>query len=569
MIWNKRWLSILALLTPMALSSQDEPASLRGIVADLQTSEGIPGASVLLTGIVDNKAVRLTTKTTAGGQFRFEKVAPSDGYWILVDHGDQHVQAVYPPRGVNGTGKPIPVSAGEQIQDIRIGMVATGEISGRVLDSGGKPMSDAQVSAMVRCYTQGVDQLGGNRGFGFVRTNRRGEYRISGLPPGPTYLYVIIQNIGGNWDLVPLTLGGVLERTPQFESSGYPPLYYPGTADEHAAEVIYLKAGERKSNVDVVVKKVNTRRVNGSLIDAQSGAAVLSAQLVLIQQGWMPGYPPYRTLSTSNGRFDLRGVLPGTYYLITAKTGGPPRLTGRIAIEVDEKNVEGLVIPLNEDVNLSGRVTLEGSLGTATPNPSRVAVMLTPTPPATPGPAHFPVSWREIFTLPPVYSESVNGLLDFRGIPSWDYAINISHPFEDSYVKTIRLGGLALPSSRMTINGPVGGELEVVLGAPAGRIEGQVLDSARNPAGALNVVLIPEQRERRDLYRQVWTDDQGNFQMKNLPPGDFQVFAWEDVDNEMWFDRDFLVLYEGQGVPVRIAEGSRISLKVQAIPRWF
>jgi hypothetical protein len=71
-------------------------------------------------------------------------------------------------------------------------MVPTGEISGRVLNAEGKPVSGANVSAQHPRYRQGVAAL-----FSVsrtVQTNRLGEYKINGLPPEPLYLEVGIVN---------------------------------------------------------------------------------------------------------------------------------------------------------------------------------------------------------------------------------------------------------------------------------------------------------------------------------------------------------------------------------------
>jgi hypothetical protein len=111
-------------------------------------------------------------------------------------------------------------------------------------------------------------------------------------------------------------------------------------------------------------------------------------------------------------------------------------------------------------------------------------------------------------------------------------------------------------------------ELEVVLAAPGARVDGQVLDRMERPAVALRVVLIPEDRERRSLYRHTWTDEDGRFQMKNLSPGNYDLFAWEFVENEMWLDRDFLRLYEDKGVAIRLEKGRRALVTLHTIPPW-
>jgi hypothetical protein len=354
------------------------------------------------------------------------------------------------------------------------------------------------------------------------------------------------------------------------ETSGYPFSYFPGTSDGDAAQVLYLKAGEHKGNIDIVVSKVHTRRVRGSIVDARTGNPIRFAQLGLMNSRSRLENAPsplYRTVAITDGRFDLRSVLPGRYDLVVESAS--PRLIGHLVLDVNEDDIEGLFVPLRAGLDLSARVSGEASSGVEKIDISRARVTLKPQLPAVVGPTHIPAARAETLAFPPVTAAPTNGLLVLRGIQPWRYSVEVSHPFDDAYVKSIRLGSVDVLARGLTVEGPFAEQLEVVLASPGGRIEGQVLDAKDMPADILRVVLIPDQRERRDLYRHVWTDNAGRFEMRNLPPGDYQLFAWEFVDNEMWLDRDFLRLYEGKGIPVRLEEGGRRILKVNAIPPWF
>ncbi len=497
----------------------------------------------------------------------FEKVPPSTGYWLIASHGEEHLPAVYQQRGLSGAGKLISVRAGEQLRDLSIALFATARISGRVVDTAGRAISDAQVLPMSIRYQHGAGTLSSMKSP--ARTNRRGEYRLSGLPPGPLYLQVVISNASGSSDLLSWLPTG-FAQLPRMESSGYPLSYFPGTSDGDAAQVLYLRAGEERGNVDIVASKVHTLRVRGSIVDARTGETIRFAQLCLMdarRRSENPSGSLYRTVAITDGRFDLRGVLPGTYDLVVESNSH--RLVGHIVLEVKEDNIEGLLVPVRAGVDLSVRVSGEVSPGVQKIDISRARVTLKPQPPAAVGPPHIPAAATEALAFPPVAASRNNGLLVLRGIQPWRYSVEVSHPFDDAYVKSIRLGSVNVIARGLTVEGPFDEELDLVLAAPAGRIEGQVFDSKNMPADMLRVVLIPEQRERRDLYRNVWTDDAGRFEIRNLPPGDYRLFAWEFVDQDAWLDSDFLRLYEAKGIPVRLQEGSRRILNVVAIPPWF
>jgi hypothetical protein len=38
----------------------------------------------------------------------------------------------------------------------------------------------------------------------------------------------------------------------------------------------------------------------------------------------------------------------------------------------------------------------------------------------------------------------------------------------------------------------------------------------------------------------VSTDPSGGFQFDHVPPGEYKIFAWTDVDNDAWYEADFM-----------------------------
>jgi hypothetical protein len=78
------------------------------------------------------------------------------------------------------------------------------------------------------------------------------------------------------------------------------------------------------------------------------------------------------------------------------------------------------------------------------------------------------------------------------------------------------------------------------------------------------VALIPDQRDRHDLYKFVITDANGQFMFPSVAPGSYKVFAWENVEQFSWFDPAVLAPYEGHGMPV--TESSSVTLDLKVIP---
>jgi hypothetical protein len=54
--------------------------------------------------------------------------------------------------------------------------------------------------------------------------------------------------------------------------------------------------------------------------------------------------------------------------------------------------------------------------------------------------------------------------------------------------------------------------------------------------------------------------------MKGIAPGEYKVFAWENVEFDAYKDPDFLRRYEDAGKPVTVAEGGKLAVQLQLIP---
>jgi hypothetical protein len=88
-------------------------------------------------------------------------------------------------------------------------------------------------------------------------------------------------------------------------------------------------------------------------------------------------------------------------------------------------------------------------------------------------------------------------------------------------------------------------------------------------APGATVVLIPQEQERRDqttFYRTIGTDQSGNFTIKNVVPGEYRIYAWEDIEPGAYYDPDFIKPLEANGEKVSIAENGNQSVQLKLIP---
>lgn len=77
------------------------------------------------------------------------------------------------------------------------------------------------------------------------------------------------------------------------------------------------------------------------------------------------------------------------------------------------------------------------------------------------------------------------------------------------------------------------------------------------PQGALAGVL--------SFYALAAVDENGAFEMKGLTPGEYRLYAFEDLAQGAWYDPAFLTPYLERGAPVELREGGKVDVTLQAI----
>jgi hypothetical protein len=276
-----------------------------------------------------------------------------------------------------------------------------------------------------------------------------------------------------------------------------------------------------------------------------------------------------------NGRFD-GAAAPGVFQ-IRALQG---EFAGRVIIDVGNRDLD-VIVPLRPLTSVTGRVRVEDTVNDAVDLTGlQVAIRTAPTtqfvapvasdgnfriervmagdyrvyvPPLVPAPA-VPVPARPELASP---------------IATPTLAATLSPVLENAYVKTILAGRTDLINGLLRVEGvePVD-SFEIVLGLRGASIEGRALNARQEPVSLATVVLLPDGQPpfRPDRHKTFTTDESGRFQFRGLPPGEYRLLAWEDVDPGAWFSTSFLSSYEGTAVQLRLTEGDRRALDVSVIP---
>jgi len=289
---------------------------------------------------------------------------------------------------------------------------------------------------------------------------------------------------------------------------------------------------------------VRSRRVKGVVVNADTGQLLSGNPEFLLTGSTVMMFPPMSTRPASG--FDLQGILPGKYTLNTTLGN----LKGSATFEVTDRDVD-VTIPVSAGFSLAGRVVVEGAL-----DPTSLRINLRLDPNVGPGPAQPAVVGRD-------------GSFALQGVIPGNYRLGVSPVLQNAFVKFMRLGEIDVLNPGFHLDGPSSTPVTIVINTNPGELEGQAVNDRNEPIPTAMVVLVPEmalRTMRRDLFKNIAADASGRFSFKTITPGNYKLFAWEDVETSAWLNAEFLREFEMRGMSVQIGEGGRIQLNVAVIP---
>jgi hypothetical protein len=72
-------------------------------------------------------------------------------------------------------------------------------------------------------------------------------------------------------------------------------------------------------------------------------------------------------------------------------------------------------------------------------------------------------------------------------------------------------------------------------------------------------------RSMSPLVREGLAFKYGHFLLRGIPPGDYKIFCWDEVEDGAWEDPDFLKAFEKQGQSVSMEEAGSKTVDVVTI----
>lgn len=489
-----------------------------------------------------------TVRTDSSGAFQFTQVAPGR-YTVRADHIG-FVTAGYG----QDLSKQLPVTTftvgpGQDLLKIDITLGAAGIICGTVTDGDNDPMEGSQVTAISLHYVRGGSRQEVQTRT--VSTDDQGNYRLFGLVPGFYYVRAFS----------PSAFGVNLKSATSFA-----PTYYPGTTQVDGAQRIQVAPGTETCGIRFSLSTQSSHKITGTVIDA-SGTSESRRAVVQLSYGSNPGSMfQIANASNADGTFSLNGI-PSGEYIISARLIGssqqPSPSTGPPEISAGYAHVRVIDADVQMNVTVTGPSEIKGKIivsGSQAPPPQAVRVSL------------LSQGGGNIFGGPGQNAVSdASGNFDIRGVGQGEYNFNVFIPSEGAlYLKQVTCASKDYSLQPLTIESPLTlSDCVITLGADAGSISGQVMDNAV-PVPGLVILAIPETRALRSVARYVTTartDDNGQFTLAGVIPGDYLVYAMQYNDEQSYFAPDFADtnVNDAERVTVHASESKTVNPKPPAV----
>jgi hypothetical protein len=300
-------------------------------------------------------------------------------------------------------------------------------------------------------------------------------------------------------------------------------------------------------------------------VNTLTGGAAAQAYLKLtpLDAQSEPGHMEVGVWTGKDGLFEFRDVAPGGYVVATGATVflatlaqpdaelKPPAtpLIGRAVVHVGEQDVDNVMVPLGDGALVTGTVRMAG--GDSSKLSPWPTLMLAPADGQGEEPVAAQVKADGTFRIPRIVPDR--------------YAVQVSGLPDGVYVKSIHFEGRDITGDDLNLASGAGGLLEIVLSPDAAAVSGIVRGAdGEAAAGAIVQVCAGD-----DTVKYVSTNENGEYKVGGLPPGDYRILAWEEVEPglSLSLDASFRGRFESQIAAVKLGERAHSTVEVKVIAR--
>jgi protocatechuate 3,4-dioxygenase beta subunit len=518
------------------------------MVVAMAGSVPLKNALVTLNSVDDRSRAEVTIRSEGAGHFQFRGIVP--GQYRLRVARNNYVTQEYGQRTVTGPGATLTLRGGQEMKDLLFRLIPSATIAGRIQDEDGEPISWAHVTALRSSYSNGKRTF---KNVAMNSTNDLGDYRLFGLPPGRYFISATYHpgavHIGFDEDFDYNGADSLREN--------YVLTFYPGTYDSTKAQSITVKSGDEIPSMDFMMRPTAVYRVRGHVLNMIPNQKRIEHPMVFIMPKGGAIQSDSMTFGPNNevkkdGTFELAGVVPGSYTVQAMINDGDQEHAVTQSIDVGEADVDGLQLVISKGFSVSGHIRWDGKPGHIEDNLFLMGQME--------GQNRMAAGYARV---------DRDGSFTWNELADGALRIEVEGLGSNGYVKAMDYGGVDVLEQGFTPRAGSNATLEITLSAQGAQLEGSATDESGLPAVGVWVVLVPDakHRDRHDLYRTERTDQHGVYKIKEVAPGDYTLYSWDEVEEGAWEDPDFIRPFEEkkQGEKVIVQEHDDKSYPITVI----
>ncbi len=553
--------------TPGQVAQTDQLATARisGRVVAADTGRPVRRARVSL-GASDARVGR-SALSDDDGSFDFTDLP--EGRYSVSATRTGFIAFSYGQRRPRQAGTPLQLRAGQHVKDVEVRLPRAAAIAGRIEDEAGEPMPGTTVRVMKYQFSQGSRQLvpAGN-----AQTDDRGHYRVWGLEPGEYFVSAVPRNfditareraLAGGRGVPPFggrggrpASTGLLDRPvappPDRDDPaqvGYAPTFFPGVSSVHEAHPVTVGLGGEALDVDFRVVLVKTARISGRVTGPDGSAAWAGGVMLVPESATAAGRPAgtvYNGRIEWDGAFTIFSVPPARYTLrVTGEASEHPQFAS-LPLTVDGADLSDLLIILSPGASVAGAVRFQGTGGRPQPNPADVRVQIVPVEPQG---GRGAVSSRV----------TKEGTFQVEHIPAGTHHLRVQAP-RDWMLESIFDDGRDLADAALDLRPAQGlSGLELVFTDRVCELAGTLTTASGQPLTEYTVLVFSTDASLwRPQSRHISTarpDQNGRYQLRGLPPGDYFVAPIDPEEPGAWFEPSFLEGHRPNAARVALAYG--------------
>lgn len=515
---------------------------LTGTVVNSATGAAIPYALVQV-----EQNAKLADQN---GNFRFDNLVSS------TVNIQVHKPGFFGEQDLNQMRGAMMVSLSDHATNVTVPLIPEAIISGHVENPEGEPLQlPVRLRASQVINGRRIWQDQGQR-----QTDEDGNFRIADLKPGIYYVQV-----GPN--AVPHPSGNSQTANEKFDV--VPAEYYPGVRDLSAATPLRLIAGQHAA-LEFAMKRVPAYRVSGQVTGVVSGGPQNFGGLSFADRDGERMDLGIR-FDPRTGRFQAFPVAIGSYRLrYNGRDAEGQQLYADVPI-----NVTGDIPELRIPVGLTVSVPVEFETEFTRQDSGRaqggssydVITSRSVTFGSSGRQQVFYGQLRLISRSEPnrqFFSsrEKPDGPMLIRGVEPGTYDVE-TDPNGAAYVASVTCGGLDLLREPLVIaEGADPQPIQVVLRDDGASLSGavQIPDGDRTAQ-----VLMVAEGDAIGPPRQIYVDPYGKFQTQGVPPGNYEVMAFDRLDGVEYRNREVLREYLSHAAHVTLSPDQQAKVTVDLI----